>query len=138
MFKIIRKSDIVLFFVLLAIGVALSVPGFASGSSSSSSQSSTVEISVAGESFGSYDMNEDKEINIQRGTNQNKVIIKDKTVQMIEASCHNHDCIKQGTISKVNQSIICLPNRVVVRIVAGSAEGQEDSSEGGDVDVISG
>ena len=130
MFKIIRKSDIVLFFVLLAIGIALSIPGFMSGKSSSG----VVEISVEGKPYGIYDLSQNTEIPIQQGDHLNKVIIKDGAVQITEATCHNKDCVKQGTISKVNQSIICLPNRVVVRIAPGSSE----SSEGGGVDVISG
>ena len=88
-----------------------------------------MEISVAGEFYGSYPLDKDDEINISHNGHLNKVIIKDGQVQMAEASCHNQLCVNQGIISKTNQQIICLPNRVVVRIV---------SAQGGDVDVISG
>ena len=142
MFKIIRKSDIVLFFVLVAIGFVLSLPGITSvvsfGSGSSSGQASeigmTVEISVAGESFGCYDLSQDKDIEINKNGHYNKVIIKDGTVQIVEASCHNQVCVKQGRINRSNQSIVCLPNRVVVRI----ANGGIDNDIGGEADVISG
>lgn len=127
MLKIIRKADIVLFVLLLLLGVGLSLPSFIKGTSTP--ENATVEITVAGELYGSYPLNKDTEINVSDKGHLNKVIIKDGQVQMIEASCHNQLCIKQGTIGMPNQQIICLPNRVVVRIV---------SDQGGDVDVISG
>ena len=130
MFKILRKADIVLFFVLLALGIALSVPGFAS--SHSTNRDSVVEITLGGRSFGEYPLNRDEEIEIEKDGHLNLVIIKDGKVHMEEASCYNQVCIKQGTISRNNQSIVCLPNRVVVRILAADGDG------GGEPDVVVG
>ncbi len=175
MFKIIRKGDIVLFFLLLAMGIALSVPGFASGVSNASAGEDSrylVEINVDGRTYGEYDLSKDAEllviqkkdeiyiealgsennslnwIDVDADSSQlndvdhfNKVVIKDGKVQMEDASCHNHVCIRQGKIKRNNQSIVCLPNRVVVRIVAGNNQGldnEEGQSEGGDVDVVTG
>ena len=128
MFKILKKADILLFVLLLLLGVGLSVAGFVSGDSESSKRS--VVISVAGEIYGTYDLSQNQEILIDEDGHFNKVIIKDGRVQITEANCHNLLCVKQGSISKVNQMIICLPHRLLVEITG--------EQEGGDVDVISG
>ena len=128
MFKIIKKADIVLFLVLIIISIGLSAAGFVLGSSPTDQKQ--VVISVAGSDYGTYDLNQDQEIDIERGEHFNKVIIKNGTAQISEANCHNQLCVHQGSIQKVNQRIICLPNRVMVEIIG--------VPEGGEPDVVTG
>ena len=131
MLKIIRKADIILFFVLVALGALLFFTGFVRNSSDPSDLAdAVVEVRVGGKLYGTYDLDTNQEVLVNQGSHLNKVIIKEMQVQMIEASCHNQVCIKQGTISRPGETIICLPNRVVVEIVSAGS--------GGDVDVISG
>ncbi len=40
--------------------------------------------------------------------------VKGKGVHMISSPCPDKLCIKQGFINKVGESIVCLPNRVVI------------------------
>lgn len=44
--------------------------------------------------------------------------IKNQEVRMLEAPCPDHICIKQGWIKRPGQSIICVPNEVVIYIDA--------------------
>ena len=60
----------------------------------------------------------------------NIVEIRDGRVSVTDSSCKNQVCVKHEPISKAGESIICLPNRLVVRIAA------EDSEEGGGYDTI--
>ena len=83
-------------------------------------------VTVAGEVYGTYPLSEDREIVIESGGHLNKITIKDGSVQMSEASCHNQICVRHGSISRDNETIVCLPNRDVVRI----------ESEGGDYDAV--
>ena len=53
----------------------------------------------------------------------NVVVISGGTVSVTEASCKNQVCVKHGAISRSGESIVCLPNRLVVRIENGSEEG---------------
>ena len=52
----------------------------------------------------------------------NKVIIGDGVVWMEEADCPDKLCVNQGRISKAGQTIICLPNRIMVTIIGGTAQ----------------
>ncbi len=48
--------------------------------------------------------------------NANTIVIKDETVYMQDAGCKNQICVNTGKISKKGESIICLPNKVIVEI----------------------
>ncbi len=39
-------------------------------------------------------------------------------VRMVHADCPDNDCVRQGWISCPGQIIVCLPNRVVIKIIA--------------------
>lgn len=82
----------------------------------------SVIVEANGEIFGIYALAKDAEIPVY---DTNCIIIEDGTVRMAEAECPDHLCIRQGTIWKDGQMIVCLPNRVTVRI-AGESESGED------------
>lgn len=73
---------------------------------------------------GIYDINGDNANNANNANNGviNRIEIKDGRVRMLEASCPNHLCIRQGWIRFEGQSIVCLPNKVTV-IVRGTDDG---------------
>lgn len=60
--------------------------------------------------------NESIDQNDTVNTGTNTVIIKDGVVFMKDASCKNQICVNTGKISKKGESIICLPNKVIVEI----------------------
>lgn len=80
-------------------------------------EGTAVIIEVDGQVYGTYDLYEDKEIAVG---STNCVRIENGTAKMTEADCPDHLCIKQGEISADGQMIVCLPNRVTVRIVSES------------------
>ena len=63
------------------------------------------------------------------GAITNVLRIEDGSVRMEEAYCPDHLCIHRGAIRHTGDSIVCLPNRVVV-VIAG-----EDAL---DLDAVSG
>jgi len=75
-----------------------------------------VEITVDGRLFGRYSLSDDAEIDIG-GTNL--LIIENGTAYMKEANCPNHTCVARGSISLSGQSIICLPNKIIVTVKGG-------------------
>ena len=60
--------------------------------------------------------NERININKTVETPTNTVIIKDGIVYISNATCKNQVCVNTGKISKKGESIICLPNKVIVEI----------------------
>ena len=83
-------------------------------------------VIVEGKIQGTYSLGEDQEISINGGTNT--LVIKNNRAKMKEADCPDQLCVNQKAISKNNESIICLPNKVVVEV---------ESSENSEFDAVS-
>ena len=117
MFKILKKADIVLFATLMIIGISLSVLSFKSATPAKS-----VVVTVDGELYGTYDIEENQTIKVTENNHTNKITIKDGRVQMSYSDCKNQVCVKDGSISKTNHTIVCLPNKVMIEITGGEEE----------------
>jgi len=46
---------------------------------------------------------------------------------MISADCPNQDCVLHKEISQSNESIVCLPHKVVVTVIKEPVEGDLDA-----------
>ena len=139
--KYIRKADIILFVVLVVIGLAASAALTLSHSEAGSE--AKVIIESGGDLFARYPLAEDRTIVVpspkqnvsdapapgssadasEQYDYYNVVEISNGTVSVTEASCKNQVCVKHGSISRSGESIVCLPNRMVVRIEDGTEEG---------------
>ena len=139
--QFIRKADIILFIVLVSIGLAASAALTLSHGEAGSS--SKVIIESGGDLYARYPLSEDRTVVVPAPKQiaadapsadtdgeasaqydyYNVVVISGGTVSVTEASCKNQVCVKHGVISRPGESIVCLPNRMVVRIENGSGEG---------------
>lgn len=72
-----------------------------------------------GDLTGEYDLSQSRTIPVM-GTEDsyNLVLIEDGTVRVTDADCPDQLCMKQRSISKNGESIICLPHRLVLQIHA--------------------
>ncbi|MBR0374545.1 MAG: NusG domain II-containing protein [Mogibacterium sp.] len=124
--KLFTKADFILLALLVVIGVAGSVL-LAAGRTAGG----TVVIKVDGELYGTYPLSEDRTVTVTVGDpsagDYNIVEIKDGAVRVTEASCKNQVCVHHAAITRSGESIICLPNRMIVTI-----EGRGD-----DIDAVS-
>lgn len=75
-----------------------------------------ITITVNKEIYGTYLLSEDQEININ---NTNYLVIKDHKADMVEADCSDKHCVNQNPISKKGETIVCLPNKVIVEVTSG-------------------
>lgn len=78
-----------------------------------------LRISVNQEIYGEYDLNVEQKISIGES---NICEIKDGCVLMLEGNCPDQICVHSAEISKNGQTIICMPNKVVLEIVGGTKE----------------
>lgn len=77
-----------------------------------------LRITVAGDEYGTYSLEKEQTIKIQ---DTNVCEIKDGKVTMISAQCPDQLCRKQGSVFRPGETIVCLPNKVVLEI-KGSGE----------------
>ena len=78
-----------------------------------------VVVEVDGEIFGRYPLDENTSIRIETGADGYNVLkIADGYASVTEASCPDKLCVRQHKISRSDETIVCLPNRVVVSVVS--------------------
>ncbi|MCQ4636783.1 NusG domain II-containing protein [Anaerovorax odorimutans] len=113
----IRKADIILAVILIVLGLAAS---YALSAGEESGQ--MVRITVAGEEYATYSLAEDRTVTVDKDNHTNKITIKDGAVSMTFSDCKGQDCVHQGKITKTSQSIVCLPNKIVIEIEGENQE----------------
>ena len=123
----IKKADIVLFILILIFGLAVSWWSLTTNISGDKAI-----VTVDGSLYGTYSLLEDQTIEVvQADGHTNYITIKDGTVSMAYSTCKNQVCVNAGAISETKDSIVCLPNKVMIEI-------QGSKPEGGGADVITG
>lgn len=109
-----KRNDIIFIVALLliaAVGV-LYLFVFRSGGN-------VVKVTVDGDLYGIYNMSQNITEDIrtgENGKNSNKLIIKDGKAYIESASCPDGICVSHRPIFRDGESIVCLPNRVVVTV----------------------
>lgn len=112
----IRKADIILAIILIILGLIVSYTF-----SSDNDTGSTVYITVDSEQYAYYPLSENREVDITQNNHTNKLTIKDGMVSMTFSDCVNQDCVQHYAISRTAETIVCLPNKVIVEIEGGKS-----------------
>ena len=81
----------------------------------------TVIVEQDGLETARYALHKDRTVKIEGEEGYNLLIIEGGEVWLLEADCPNQLCVKMGKIRSAGQSIVCLPHRLVVRIVGGAS-----------------
>ncbi len=110
-----KKNDVKLLFGILILALVMFL-----GFRVFRKDAGEIVITVDGENYGTYSLLEEQEIPIG---DTNYLIIKDGKADMIEATCPDHICVDQREISRTGETIVCLPNKVIVEVK--SAESAE-------------
>lgn len=107
-----KKKDILLIIGVIAIILVL----FIVNETINSKESSRVEVYVDNQLYRTIDINDNVEFKIKGEHGYNIVKVHDKGVEIVEASCPDKVCVHTGFIDKPSQSIICIPNKVSIKI----------------------
>jgi hypothetical protein len=83
-----------------------------------------LEILVGSRRYGVYDLDRDQIITINH---TNVCEIRDGKVSMIRADCPDQICVKSAPIDRHGGTIVCMPNKVILRIT--DADGGEDTPD---------
>lgn len=106
-----KKNDWILVFVILcAAGVCLFINAKFGQKSAAS-----VVVKIDGEVKETYSLMDSREVTIN---NSNVFVIENGKVKMKEADCPDQICVKHKAISKNKETIVCLPNKVIIEVVS--------------------
>ncbi len=124
--KFFKKNDLLLLGILLAAFLVILFFTVIT-----KKEGTFVQVRIDGEITDVFPLSEDIEFQIH-GYNggTNTLVINGGKAYLKDTSCPDHLCEKMGKISKSGQSLICLPNHVVVEI-AGDEGTEYDAVVGG-------
>lgn len=108
-----KKRDIVVCGGILIVAAAL-YAGFRPGETGG-----YAVVKINGEEAYRLPLQNNTQIEIKQQEQFNTVVIENGFAYISEASCPDKLCVKQPKISKNNELIVCLPNKVVMEIENG-------------------
>ena len=112
-----KKNDLILvLLVFAAAGVFFSGHLFTSQKSAG-----VVEIQIDGKVVETLDLQKERAFKINGGTNT--VQIENGKVKMAAANCPDQICVHHSWISRNKETIVCLPDKVVITIENGEDSG---------------
>lgn len=108
-----KKTKVIIFVICLAFVLAISVLALYLIPKSGTK----VVITVNGEQYGTYPLDENTVLDIKTNSGHNIVEVKDGQVRVTEADCPNQICVKTHPMSKdVPYPIVCLPHKLTVEL----------------------
>lgn len=114
----IRKTDLYLIAGLLLVAATL-FAGIRLYGKMTTTEAVAV-VTVDGKEYGRYPLekNHTETIHLSDGS-YNTFEVKDGYVSMTDASCPDQICVNHSRISKKNETIVCLPDKVVITVENG-------------------
>ena len=75
-----------------------------------------VVIEADGKVVGNFSLQEDRLVPVDGKLGTTRVEIAGKEVRVLDSPCPLKICVESGPISRSGETLVCLPNRVVIRI----------------------
>ncbi len=68
----------------------------------------------------------EKRLPISTDHGNNTIVINGNEIKIVDADCKDALCIKQGSISKIGKTLICLPNELIIEIKGDEYDSSDD------------
>ena len=108
-------------FYLLLFLLALTASSYFCFTGFKQHNAAQLTATVAGVPYGSWSLAEDKTITIKTAAGFNTLRIHNGTAKLEAADCPNKLCLKEKSISRAGDSIVCIPHKLVLRGTAAEA-----------------
>lgn len=79
-----------------------------------------VVVYAGEEEYARFSIREDRELLIETENGTNRLVLKNGKADVTEASCPDKLCVNQSAVSQTGETIVCMPNRVIVAIEQAS------------------
>ncbi|MFH0826214.1 MAG: NusG domain II-containing protein [Pseudomonadota bacterium] len=83
---------------------------------------STVEVSSDNVLYGRYSLNKNRVVNVPGPLGETVLDIRDGTAFIRSSPCKNKQCVHMGRLDHKGGLLVCVPNRVVVRVGGESSD----------------
>ena len=116
-----RRNDVIFIAVLVTV---LLIAG--AGMYFLRGEGNTVTVTVDGAPYGTYPLTEDAVVEIATDYGYNRLVIRDGKAEMEAADCPDGICADHRPISRVGESIVCLPHKVVATVFSATSSDAPD------------
>ena len=118
-----HRNDVLLIAVLAVLGGALALFLWCTRQAGG-----TVTVQVDGEIIMELPLDKDAQVVLGEGEHTNTLMIENGTARVVEASCPDQVCVRQGAVQYEGESIVCLPHRLIVTVEGGQGNGVDGST----------
>lgn len=112
-----QKGDFIAIGAVLLLAVAVLLLFLPAKSASGG----VAEIYKDGVLIKTVPLNADTELTVENGYT-NVITVRDGKIAFTDADCPGEDCVHSGWIDSPGRSLVCLPNRVEIRVVSGESD----------------
>lgn len=113
-----KKNDVILIGVILVLAVAGLLY-----MKMSQTTGDMVIVTVDGQVYKELPLGKDTTVEIEGVNGTNLLQIKDGYADIIEASCPDEVCVHAKSINHNEETIVCLPNKVIVKVQSSNDSG---------------
>ena len=105
--------------ILLILAVLILAGGSWLFRAATREEGACAEVTADGELLMTLPLSEDARVVIGEGAHTNTLVIENGAAYVTAATCPDHVCMDQGAIRYDGETIVCLPNKLVVTVVGG-------------------
>ena len=123
-----KKNDLILMAVILVVTL-ISIGGIRLWQKNNTGGEATAVVTIDGAEYAAYPLSEDitERIELPDGS-YNILTVSGGYADVTEASCPDQICVKHNHIRYSGETIVCLPNKLVVEIRGGEDNGIDGST----------
>lgn len=109
--KKLKISDFILILLLIMSGLFSSFYIYGNNN-----KDKKVIVELSGKVYGVYDLNSHRIIDLKGPQSRAKINIENGYVFVSESGCPQKICKRMGKKNRINELIVCIPNRLIIRI----------------------
>ncbi len=109
--KKLKIADFILILLLIMSGLFSSFYIYGNNN-----KNKKVIVELSGKVYGVYDLNSDRIIDLKGPQSRAKINIENGYIFVSESGCPQKICKRMGKKNRINELIVCIPNRLIIRI----------------------
>jgi hypothetical protein len=114
-----KRNDFILIAVILAVTL-FTIAGIRIWQKNNTGDGAVAVVTIDGAVYGSYPLSEDASERIELADGSYNILtISEGYADVVEASCPDQICVHHNRIKYSGESIVCLPNKLIVQIKGG-------------------
>ena len=115
--------------LFLVLAVLVLAAGFRLVRTATRQAGARAEVRLDGTLVMTLPLSADTSVVLGEGEHTNTLVIQNGAAHVSAASCPDHVCVNRGEVRCDGETIVCLPNRLVVTVVGGEQSGLDGVSQ---------